>query len=128
MSEDPKVITVPVQWAKVEFPKNYANCGKFTVVSTQEIMGKKERDVFRHLVDDDSVGHMIYVPNGADPASVQLPKEPAYSEAKKPSQRLRAVLFVAWKQNTDQTEDFDAYYRRRMEALINHIKQSELDD
>ena len=127
MAEQPKVITVPVQWAKVEFPKSHANCGKFTLISTQEIMGKTERDVFRHLVDDDSVGHMLYVPNGADPGSVQLPKEPAYSESKKPSQRLRGVFFVSWQKNTDQTEDFDAYYRRRMERLIAHVKQ-ELED
>ncbi len=41
--------------------------------------------------------------------------------AKSSSQRLRAVLFVLWKQ-LGGTEDFNEYYKMVMEKLINHFK------
>ena len=53
---------------------------------------------------------------------IDLPKEDAPDNGKKPSQRLRAVLFRVWEQQTDQKEDFEAYYRRIMEELINKYK------
>jgi hypothetical protein len=29
---------------------------------------------------------------------------------------------VDWRSNTDQSEDFQAYYRRNMEGIINRVK------
>lgn len=42
-------------------------------------------------------------------------------DKKTPSQRLRAVLFVLWKQ-ADGTGDFEDFYRRQMEELIEQTK------
>lgn len=42
---------------------------------------------------------------------------------KTPSQRLRAVLFVLWQQNYSD-EDFDQWYRQRIEAIIDKVKES----
>lgn len=41
---------------------------------------------------------------------------------KSPSQRLRAVLFIYWKQK-DSKDDFELFYRRWMERAIENIKQ-----
>jgi len=42
-------------------------------------------------------------------------------ENKTPSMRLRAVLFVVWKQASEPGE-FDHFYREKMEQIINKIK------
>ena len=42
-------------------------------------------------------------------------------ETKSLSQRLRAVLFILWKQKTDQGE-FEDFYKMKMEKLIEHFK------
>ena len=72
-----------------------------------------------------SEGWLLFAQNRLDASTI--PKEDAPSEGKSQSQRLRAVFFVSWQKNTDQTEDFEAYYRRRMEKLIAYVKK-ELDD
>ena len=43
-------------------------------------------------------------------------------EGKSPSKRLRAVLFVLWKQEDAGYEIFNDFYIHWMEKFINHIK------
>ena len=45
---------------------------------------------------------------------------------KTPSERLRAVLYIMWEQK-GKTDDFESYYRSKMENLIEGIK-GKLDD
>lgn len=42
-------------------------------------------------------------------------------DKKTPSHRLRAVLFILWKQSSGQGE-FEDFYRREMEGLIESVK------
>lgn len=42
-------------------------------------------------------------------------------DTKTPGQRLRATLFVYWKQ-LKEPGDFDSFYRRNMEKLIDYVK------
>lgn len=42
-------------------------------------------------------------------------------DGKSPSQRLRAVLFVWWEQK-GRPDDFEVFYRMKMEQLINVVK------
>ena len=46
---------------------------------------------------------------------------------KTPSKRLRDVFFVLWKQKDEPGGDFDDYYKKQYELLINHFK-SKLDE
>ena len=39
-----------------------------------------------------------------------IPPDDAPDDGKRPSQRLRAVLFIWWRQNTDQSEPFQRFY------------------
>ena len=39
-----------------------------------------------------------------------IPADDAPDDGKRPSQRLRAVLFIWWRQNTDQSEPFQRFY------------------
>ena len=41
---------------------------------------------------------------------------------KSPSQRLRAVLYRAWEQNSERYEVFNDFYIAKMEKFIDHIK------
>lgn len=42
-------------------------------------------------------------------------------DVKTPSQRLRSVMFAFWRQ-ADGTGDFEDFYRKRMEDIINGVK------
>ncbi len=50
-----------------------------------------------------------------------MPKEDAEDKTKTPSKRLRAVLFLMWKQ-TGEKGDFETYYRTQVEKVIEHLK------
>ena len=43
-------------------------------------------------------------------------------KSKTPSKRLRDVLFVAWKQANEGYNDFESYYKFKMNMFIEHIK------
>ncbi len=38
------------------------------------------------------------------------------------SQRLRAVFFRCWEQDKEGYQDFESYYKYRMEEIISHFK------
>lgn len=42
-------------------------------------------------------------------------------DVKRPSQRLRSVLFIYWKQQGEK-ENFELFYNAQMEKLIEHYK------
>jgi len=43
-------------------------------------------------------------------------------KSKTPSKRLRDVLFVAWKQHSEGYNEFEDYYKFKMNMFINHVK------
>lgn len=53
----------------------------------------------------------------------EIPQEPAEEDKdKSPSKRLRAVLFIQWKQEKPFS-DFESWYRKEMEIYIDKIKE-----
>jgi len=53
-----------------------------------------------------------------------IPKDTAKRDTgQSPSERLRNVLFVHWKQ-LGATGDFEAFYRQRIEKFIDYVKQN----
>lgn len=62
---------------------------------------------------------MLLQPEGTAPDSLRDVKKDF--ETKTPSMRLRASLFVAWKQAGEPGE-FDDFYRKKMEAYIDDVK------
>lgn len=51
----------------------------------------------------------------------EVPVSDATDESKSPAQRLRATLFVLWKQRGSKG-DFEAFYRDNMEKAITRVK------
>jgi hypothetical protein len=45
-----------------------------------------------------------------------------FENIKSKSQRLRAVLFVAWKSKDEGFADFENYYASKLELFIDHVK------
>lgn len=67
-----------------------------------------------------SFGHLLFSANQIQ--EDQVPKTNAQrTDGKSPSMRLRAVLFVAWKENGN-SGDFEAWYSQQMERIIDQVK------
>lgn len=64
-------------------------------------------------------GWLIFSKNEID--KEDIPDKDAEVDTKTPSQRLRAVLFVRWK-NLGEPETFKMYYDKVMEKFINSVK------
>jgi len=81
-------------------------------------------DVAQHF---QKLGHLLFKEN--EIAMEEIPEEEADDGEKRPSRRLRAVLFVRWKQaqvGGKVNGDFETYYRAQVESMITIIK-SKLD-
>lgn len=52
----------------------------------------------------------------------ELDAIPVEHEEKSPSRRMRAVLYRLWEQEPSGYEDFELFYRHRMEQMISWIK------
>jgi excisionase family DNA binding protein len=79
------------------------------------------------LTSNGSIPH--YKPNGKklyfkreELDAVESLKSELEDTLKKPSQRLRNVLFRLFEQDNDGFKTFSKYYDSRMEQLINHYK------
>lgn len=63
--------------------------------------------------------NMVLTPVGESVSAVKEVR--GQFDTKTPSQRLRAVLFILWKQ-ADGTGDFEDLYRREMQTIIDGVK------
>ena len=86
--------------------------------STQEITAEDFAELKRDL---NEFGYLLFKANegiGVD----DIPEEDAVEDKDKtPSKRLRASLFVLWKQDVGKG-DFESYYRQCMEKFIEQVK------
>jgi len=64
-------------------------------------------------------GYLLFSPNPIDEESV--PQGSALMEGKSPSQRLRDVLYVYYKQLNPKT-DFETFYLGQMNVITDHYK------
>lgn len=84
--------------------------------STQELSADDFSELKKNL---NEYGWLVFRPN--DFKEEDIPTEDAEDTEKTPSKRLRAVLFVLWKQNGGKG-DFENFYREQVEKVIEHIK------
>ena len=85
--------------------------------STQELPAEAFVELQKNL---NAYGYLIF--NAVDMPDEDVPDDLPDDNSKKPSQRLRAVLFIYWKQQ-NVGGDFNAWYRAQMEKLIEHYKE-----
>jgi hypothetical protein len=70
-----------------------------------------------------SLAYAIIEPENGSQTVLKVEKDVS---GKTPSQRLRGVLFVQWKQQGEPHNDFEVYYRIMMNKYIDDVK-SKLD-
>ena len=69
-----------------------------------------------------SFGWLLFAAN--EHQESEIPKDTAKRDSgQSPSQRLRAVLFVYWKQLGGKG-DYEAFYQQKIEQFIDHIKSN----
>ena len=84
---------------------------------TQEITAQEKLKLLNFY---QSFGYLLFKENSFIDADI--PKEDASDETKKPSQRLRAVIYIFWKQHGMEGE-FDQFYNKKMEYIISQFKE-----
>lgn len=84
--------------------------------STQEIDADSFVDLKLNL---NKFGWVIF--SESEISEADIPKEPLQEDGKSPSQRLRGVQFLVWKQK-NIGGDFDAWRKIEMEKIINKYK------
>ncbi|MCP4649754.1 MAG: hypothetical protein GY853_06695 [PVC group bacterium] len=67
------------------------------------------------------ITHNASVIEVEDIASLPAVKKEAGKKSQ--SQRLRDVYFLLWQQNKESYDDFNDYYKYKMELLIEHFKK-----
>lgn len=86
-------------------------------VSTPEL-NKEELMVVFDL--QDQIVDLLIQPSDIEFADIVEVKSEV--DAKTPSQRIRGVLFILWKQNPEGHKEFSTYYQQKMGAIIDHLK------
>ena len=84
---------------------------------TQEMTAQEKLQLLNFY---QSFGYILFKENSFTDSDI--PKEDASDETKKPSQRLRAVIFIMWKQQGMKGE-FDQFYNKKMEYIISEFKK-----
>lgn len=64
-------------------------------------------------------GWLVFNPNG-EVSPEEVPTDLADAGVKSPAQRLRAVIYLLWKQRGSKG-DFESYYRTSIEKLVEHV-------
>lgn len=90
---------------------------------TNELSPEEKVTVF-NLVQE--FGWLLFAPQERSVDEIELENIRKDTGGKTPSQRLRAVLYIAYQQSGRNDLTFEQYYAQRMEALISGIK-SRLD-
>ena len=84
--------------------------------NTQELTAEDFGELKRDL---NAFGALVFRPN--EVKIDDIPTEDVEDKQKTPSKRLRAVLFVLWKQKG--SGDFETFYKEKVEQLIGMIKE-----
>ena len=96
-------------------------------LETQELT-KEQKDIFTDF-NEEQLGAFVFSPTEVKPEDIKdIPELTGeFKKDKSPSQRLRNVLFVFFKQTHKSTDDFELFYKNQMEKFISFIKDK-LDD
>jgi hypothetical protein len=91
-------------------------------IETQELVAEDMTEIMRLK---DQFGYFVFSEELGDITEKflkELPKLTKESGVKTPSQRIRNILFVYWKEKKI-TEPFESFYNRKIEEYISLIKE-----
>lgn len=109
MSDKP-LVSVPAQIMGMNPRADRSWTLKF---ETRELTGEQVKILADNFQGE---GWLLFKPNG-DISMEEIPEDNAESGVKSQAQRMRAVIFLDWKQH-GEPGDFESYYRTYYEKLI----------
>lgn len=112
--EPRKLIQVPAQ--VVDFRPKADRSYKITF-ETRELSGTEVAILADNYQGE---GQLVFKPNG-DVSDADIPSGNGDAGVKSPSQRLRAVLYIFWRQRGEKG-DFNAFYKTQVEKMIDLVK------
>jgi hypothetical protein len=92
------------------------------VIGTQELSPEKVGSLFFYR---NKLGYLAIKEASFQPSELEAlteVDEDLNNWGKSPSERLRNVLFRLFEQNKEGFEDFNQYYRSKMDTIISHLK------
>jgi len=110
------MFNVPAVISKIQTLKDQSF--KLTI-ECQELAKEEMADVFGL---NNKSGWLVFSKNELQKSDIPEDNAPEFKNDKSPSQRLRSVLFVYWKEATDKSIDFDTFYKMWIEKRIEAIK------
>lgn len=120
MTKNKDLFQAQAQIQKIETMSDH---GVRIVVDTQEITDPAELTKLFSLKKGE-IGYFLFKGAGITPDDIPTDKATLNEgDSKSPSERLRAVLFVYWKEFVNKG-DFSQYYRAFIEKKINEIKEN----
>ena len=125
LEEDKKLFQIPAEMSSYKSKAN--GTVQFTFV-TQELITPE--NLYKMLVNLNKVGNLLFAVEELEFSDLgDLPKidKSMYGDAKTPAQRLRAVLWLYFKQKGGKSENFQLFYDNMMEKQITTYKEK-LDD
>lgn len=112
-----KPIQVPATLSGVSTLKDGGVTIRF---QTQELTASEKAVVFDYL---DKFGWLLFAETEHQPHDIdELEAIRKDTGGKSPSQRLRAALYVLYKQQADTSISFEQYYGQMMEKVIDNVK------
>lgn len=93
--------------------------GLSVMLHTQEMQSKDETRLFQYR----NLPVWFLLKSEKFQKLPDLPEIKVEKNQKTPSERLRGVIFKYWEKRTSSTEDFDTFYRKQMENLIDAYKE-----
>lgn len=71
-----------------------------------------------------SEGWFLFKSNEIVADDIPDEQAPEFVEDKSPSKRLRSVLFIYWKEQTNQNKDFNTFYNEWIDRKVQEIKDN----
>lgn len=112
-----KTVKLPAIFSGVKSRKDRSYRLEF---DTRELAGEDAAILLNMQMDE---GWLLFSPTSTvDQKDIPAGSADSGAGGKTPSQRLRAVIFILWKQSGGQG-DFEDYYRHKLEMVIDQFKE-----
>lgn len=89
-------------------------------MTTQELSDEQGSDLIKL---NGRFGQFLFSESPIQQSDVPKFSPDMVDSRKSPSERLRAVMYLNWKENSDQKADFNQVYLAQMEKLIGFYKE-----
>lgn len=125
---DTKLIELPVEWDAVSFPASRSYIARIVLNSVQSITSIDERDIYRHLVDRNAQGRIVWIPDDVseeEANAFEVSPVTARQASLQPksgstqSQKIRFLLGEIWQALPGEDKGTkENYYQERSQQIV----------